>query len=306
MNGVIVVDKPGRMTSATVVARVKRALGAGRVGHTGTLDPMATGVLPLCIGQATKLARHLLAEDKAYRAEVTLGVDTDTLDADGRVVQTRPVADLHRGRVERVLESFRGVIEQTPPMYSAVRQDGVRLHKLARLGQVVERKSRQVRIDRLDLAVLESPRLTLEIECQKGTYVRVLAAEIGAALGCGGHLSALRRTRSGRFTLADAVPLASIEAGSRCPLVPMAEAVAHLRAVQVPPGRLQAVACGQPLSWSELPGTGPTVAGSALRLLSPAGDLVALARATGDGLSYEKVFPSTLDERAKFRHPSRP
>jgi len=216
LHGVVVVDKPAGVTSAQVVTAVRKRLGCSRVGHTGTLDPMATGVLPICLGEATKLASYLLADDKAYEAELELGLETDTLDLDGEVLARAPdaAAAVTEAAIRAALPRFVGVIQQVPPMYSAIRLDGRRLHQLARAGVEVEREPRTVTIHRLDLLAFEPPRIRLAVACSKGTYVRSLVADLGTALGCGAALSALRRTQSGLFTLATAAPLTDLHRAS--------------------------------------------------------------------------------------------
>ncbi len=214
IDGVLVLDKPGGITSNACLQRAKRALGAAKAGHTGSLDPLATGVLPLCFGEATKLSRFLLDADKEYDSTFVLGVDTSTADAQGEVVARRDAVGVTRERIEKVLAGFRGEIEQTPPMYSALKHQGRPLYELARAGVEVERKARRVIIHKFELvdyAPGEQGRLKVRVRCSKGTYVRALAQDIGAALGCGGHVSELRRLRSGPFTLPQSVDLSSIE-----------------------------------------------------------------------------------------------
>ncbi|HET9623739.1 MAG TPA: tRNA pseudouridine(55) synthase TruB [Kofleriaceae bacterium] len=206
MHGVLVIDKPPGTTSAGATEQVRRALHLKRAGHGGTLDPIATGVLPICVGAATKLAQFLLADDKAYEADGRLGVTTDTLDRTGRVTAERPV-DVSRDAVLAALAAMVGEQDQVPPMYSAIKQGGVRLYDRARAGEDVARAPRRIRIDRLELLAFEPPHFRVAIACSKGTYVRSVIADLGDALGPGAHLSELRRTRSGLFTLAHAVPL---------------------------------------------------------------------------------------------------
>jgi len=212
-SGILLLDKPQGLTSNQALGRVKRRLGIRKAGHTGALDPMATGLLPLCFGEATKISAFLLDADKRYLAELKLGVTTDSGDADGAVTATAEVPKLGRDDLESVLTRFRGPIEQVPPMVSALKHKGKRLHELARAGIEVERKPRPVTIRTLDLLNLEADRLTLRVDCTKGTYIRSLAMDIGEVLGCGAHLTALRRERSGPFDLVDAVDLATLEAG---------------------------------------------------------------------------------------------
>lgn len=294
LHGVLVVDKPGGMTSAAVVGTVRRALGARRVGHTGTLDPMATGVLPLCLGEGTKLAGYLLAEDKAYEGELELGVETDTLDREGQVTRRDPdgAAAVTGERLRAAMAAMLGDRLQVPPMYSAIKQQGRRLHELARAGIEVERPPRAIRIDRFELLVGEGalPRARFAVECSKGTYVRSLVEELGQALGCGAHLTALRRTRSGSFTCEGAIQLSEITyeiAAAR--LHAPAGAVAHLPAVPVAASSLDAVANGQRLAWADIAGEEPPPAG-VVRILTPAGELAALVRVEQGRVAYDRVF----------------
>ena len=193
VHGVLLLDKPAGMSSAQALAKVKWLLNAEKAGHTGTLDPFATGLLPLCFGEATKFAQDLLDADKTYEATVRLGVTTTTGDTEGEVISTIQV-DVTREQVEAVLEKFRGPIQQVPPMHSALKRDGKPLYEYAREGVTLERDARDVTIHALELIEFAPPQLTLRVSCSKGTYVRVLGEDIGAALGSGAHLSGLRRT----------------------------------------------------------------------------------------------------------------
>ena len=207
MDGILNVNKPAGLTSFKVVAAVRRHSGEKRVGHAGTLDPDATGVLPVCIGKATRVVEYLSETDKSYRAIVRLGVATDTYDASGTVTGTADASGVTREQVEAALGAFRGRIQQTPPMFSALKSAGRPLYALAREGKTVERKMRAVTIHRLNLTGWDPPELTLEIDCSKGTYIRSLAHDLGEALGCGAHLKTLVRTRAGPFAIEDTVSL---------------------------------------------------------------------------------------------------
>ena len=208
MHGFLNIDKPAGMTSHDVVARVRRLARQKRVGHAGTLDPAATGVLVVALGIATRLIEYVQdATTKRYHAVVRLGVTTTTDDAEGEVLDTAPIPPLDLAALEAALARFRGPIMQTPPMYAALHHEGRRLHELARAGVMVERAARRVTIERLELLDWSPPALTLDILCGKGTYIRALARDLGAALGCGAHLQALRRTAVGAFVIEDAVPL---------------------------------------------------------------------------------------------------
>ena len=213
MDAILNIHKPSGPTSFAVVARVKRLTGERRVGHGGTLDPLASGVLPVFLGRATRLAEYLMEYPKTYHATVELGAATDTYDAEGSVTSRSDISNITLKDVETALEKFRGEIRQRPPVYSALKQGGQPLHRLARRGQNVEVESRPVTVYRLEILAFELPRLTLEVECSKGTYIRSLAHDLGAALGCGGHLAGLVRTAYGPFDITDAVTLEQLESG---------------------------------------------------------------------------------------------
>jgi tRNA pseudouridine55 synthase len=209
------VHKPKGLTSHDVVARLRRASGVRRIGHAGTLDPMAEGVLVIAMGRATRVVEYLAGTDKAYRAQITFGVETDTYDAEGNATVQRPVHHLTRDAVNAALSEFRGVIQQRAPAYSAISVGGRRLYDLARRGQHVEPPVRTVTILALELLDWTSPVATIQVECSKGTYIRSLAHDLGQAVGTGAHLSALTRTRVGHFHTSSSVPLADLEAQMR-------------------------------------------------------------------------------------------
>jgi tRNA pseudouridine55 synthase len=212
INGVLVLDKPAGMTSNAALQQVRRLLNAARAGHTGALDPLATGVLPLCFGEATKFAQRLLEADKTYRTVARLGQRTNTSDADGETVQERALPSaLDTEAVESVLAPFRGVIEQVPSMYSALKYQGRPLYEYAREGRTVPREARPIRIDELTVLRLEGDELELRVRCSKGTYIRTLVDDIGEALGCGAHVAELRREQAGPFELAQALTLDDLE-----------------------------------------------------------------------------------------------
>ncbi|HVM59565.1 MAG TPA: tRNA pseudouridine(55) synthase TruB [Verrucomicrobiae bacterium] len=214
-DGVLLVDKPSGMTSHDVVDRVRRQFGFHKVGHCGTLDPAATGLLILVIERATKLQDRLMSDDKAYEGTMWLGVSTDSQDADGDVIAEKPVPPLTQDDVDEAFAKFRGDIQQVPPMVSAVKHQGTPLYKLARKGKTVEREPRLVHIFDLRVLGLDLPRVQFRVACTKGTYVRTLCSEIGDLIGCGAHLHELRRTRSGNFDLRDAHSLEEILKQSR-------------------------------------------------------------------------------------------
>ena len=206
MNGIVIIDKPAGWTSQDVTARLRRVFGTRRIGHGGTLDPMATGVLPVFVGRATRGVEFFEHAEKTYETELLLGVATDTEDTTGTVLFRREVS-VTPGQLTAVLERFRGEIMQIPPMYSALKVNGQKLCDLARKGRQVERQPRPVTIHELTLLSLEGDTLHLRVRCSKGTYIRTLCADIGEALGCGGCMQALRRTQAGEYTIAEAVPL---------------------------------------------------------------------------------------------------
>lgn len=210
VDGVLLLDKPLGLTSNDALQKARRLFSAAKGGHTGTLDPLATGLLPLCFGEATKFSADLLDADKTYEAVVRLGICTDTGDAEGTVIATATV-DVSKDYIFRVLRQFTGAIRQIPPMHSALKRNGRPLYELARQGIEVERESRMVTIHAIDCLSFGGDSLTLRIACSKGTYIRVLAADIGRALGCGAHLAGLRRTRVGDLDLGAAVTLAHLE-----------------------------------------------------------------------------------------------
>jgi len=215
LDGILVLDKPAGMSSNRALQVVKRLYGAAKAGHTGSLDPLATGVLPLCFGEATKFSQFLLEADKAYESTFVLGTITDTGDAEGKVVESRDAGGISEAAVAAALEAFRGDIEQVPSMYSAIKHQGRPLYKLAREGKEVERAARRVTVKRLELRAFRGgpqPELDIFLECSKGTYVRSIAEDLGQALGCGAHVARLRRTMAGPFSLRDSVTMSTLEA----------------------------------------------------------------------------------------------
>jgi len=207
-------DKPLGVSSNHALQAAKRLYFAAKAGHTGSLDPLATGVLPLCFGEATKFSQYLLDADKAYQSTFVLGTVTDSGDAEGQILETNDASDVGEADVQQALEAFRGEIEQVPSMFSAIKQNGQPLYKLARQGIEVERKSRTVVIKKLELLEFrpgERPEVDIYLECSKGTYVRSIAEDLGQALGCGAHVSALRRTKAGPFSLEDSVTMNTLE-----------------------------------------------------------------------------------------------
>ncbi len=283
MNGIVVVDKPKGITSFDVVARVRRALHEKRVGHTGTLDPMATGVLPVCVGEATKLVQFLQAGEKEYLAEARFGISTDTLDATGQVTNERDASAITEAAVRAAAEKFVGDIDQIPPMHSAIRKDGKRLYELAREGIEIERDARPVRIYGITLESFENQIARLRVHCGKGTYIRSLASDIGETLGVGAHLISLQRTRVGRFTIADAV---SIEKIAEAPVIGLDQAVSDLPTISLSAEQARDVRDGKisVINTLESPAEG------LIRLLRPEGTLLAVATSAQGKLTLERVF----------------
>lgn len=288
VSGFLNVDKPSGLTSHDVVYRVRRHTGVRRVGHAGTLDPFATGVLVLCLGQGTRLAQFLTRGEKVYRAVVELGRTTDTYDRTGQVVEERDASGVDREQVERALNRFRGRVQQVPPAYSAVKQGGVPLYRLARGGQKVAPPSREVEITEVKLVSWEWPRLTLELTCSAGTYVRSLAHDLGQLLGCGAHLAELTRLRSGRFCLDDAVSLDAFLAAGEGEwlrwLHPLEVAVEHLPRIWVDEANWQRLAQGQAIGLQHV--EGELGRGRLAQATMPGKGLVALVRLDQEGTRW--------------------
>ncbi len=234
LTGILNIDKPAGITSHDVINRVRRVAQMRRVGHAGTLDPLATGVLLVCLGRATRLVEYLTGQPKTYEAVIRMGQTTDTYDAEGTITAEHSIA-FTEADLAPALTQFRGEIEQVPPMYSAVKQDGQPLYKLARQGKEVARPSRRVTIYELGILDWQPPLLSLRITCSKGTYIRSLAHDLGEVLGCGGHIAALRRTAVGSFTLDTAVSLDDLTPDNLGNyLLPMDTAVSHLPRLDLP------------------------------------------------------------------------
>lgn len=277
VHGVLLVDKPSGPTSFDVVAAVRRHTHAAKVGHAGTLDPLASGLLLVCLGEGTKAVPWLMDAPKRYEAELRLGVETDTLDAQGVVVREAPLPPLDRETVEAALAGFRGTIAQAPPAHSALKQGGERLYKKARRGEPVEIAARDVVVHALELVALEPPRLVLDVTCGKGFYVRSLARDLGAALGCGAHLTALRRTATAGFDVQAARPPAALLDGTawRDALVPVDEALGHLPALALDAEGERRARNGVAVAWTGREGEA-AADGAAVRLVGVDGALVAV------------------------------
>lgn len=254
VDGVLLFDKPRGLSSNTALQAARRLLNAAKAGHTGTLDPMATGLLPLTFGEATKFSQMLLDADKEYVATVRLGVETDTGDAEGRPLSEAPIAFSDAALFD-AMERLRGEIEQIPPMHSALKRDGKPLYEYARAGLEVERPPRKVVIHTLELLKRGADFIEIRVACSKGTYIRTLAVDLGRLLGCGGHLTALRRTRIGPFSVTDAVTLEQLE---ECPveqrdafLAPVDRMVTHLPQVELSADAARSLMHGQPVQVDE-------------------------------------------------------
>ena len=252
-DGILNVNKPRGKTSFQIVAEIRRLSGERRVGHSGTLDPEATGVLPILLGQGTRIAEFLFEAKKIYRAEIEFGIVTDTYDAGGRIIRRGDTSSLNRERLEAALSSFQGTIEQIPPMYSAVKHNGKPLYRLARAGIEISRKPRKVEIFRLEVLDWQNPLLTIEVECSKGTYIRSLAYDLGQALGCGAYLKDLTRLQSGPFHINQSVSLSQLEEAFQQGywknfLYPLDWVLSHLKAVILDEASEKAILNGRPLS----------------------------------------------------------
>ncbi len=287
--GFLVLDKPAGPSSHACVSRVRRAYGLRRVGHGGTLDPAVTGVLPIALGPATRLLPYL-SGDKTYRGTVQLGLTTSSDDLQGEVLERRPVPGLDPDAINTALERFRGPIAQVPPQVSAVHVDGQRAYQRVRRGETLALAPRPVLIQRLELLSWDpaGARLELEVACSAGTYIRSLARDLGALLGCGGTLASLRRSAALGFTLAQAVPLDALEQLPRPPLLTPLAALAHLPRQRLSPEQLAGWRCGRQLA-AEPPATTAVAEGQAVVVVAPDGNLAGMARATADGLLQPKL-----------------
>jgi len=266
VHGIIVLDKALGGSSNHALQQVKRLFDANKAGHTGALDPLATGVLPLCLGEATKVSQFLLDSDKAYRARIKLGVRTDTADSEGEVIATADAEAVTEAQIKSALTQFEGDIEQVPPMYSALKRDGQPLYKLAREGKTVEREPRAITVYSIELTDFDpqSKELEIEVDCSKGTYIRTIADDLGQIIGCGAHIIALRRLKAGAFTLADSQSLEELEAAKQADgfnaidamLMPMDKAIDTLPAVHLPAYTAQFLKQGQAVQVNKPPADG--------------------------------------------------
>jgi tRNA pseudouridine55 synthase len=292
MNGIVLADKPAGISSAEVVRRIKSRVKPARVGHLGTLDPFATGLLPIMIGEATKLAPFIDGGDKEYAGLIRLGVETDTLDRDGAELRRAEVPAIPAEKLAQVTVQFTGAIEQIPPVYSAIKRAGVPLYRLARRGdEVAPPEKRSVEIKRIDLTCEAPDTIRFVATCSPGTYARSLARDIGVALGTVAHLDELRRTRNGAFSIADAIPLADIlealDSGASLRLIAMRDALAGLPELSVDPIAEKRLRNGDSRALdSQVPPNGPL-----FKVISGGGELIAVARATSRVTAIvERIF----------------
>jgi tRNA pseudouridine55 synthase len=286
LSGILVVDKPKGLTSFDVVRQVRRALKGLKTGHTGTLDPMATGVLPLCLGEATKIAQFIIESDKTYEATIRLGSETDTYDAEGSIIREAPVPHLTRELIEQIFSKFTGPLAQIPPMYSAIKVDGKRLYELARAGQEIVREPRDVVVHRLELRDFNATDICFCVKSSKGFFVRSLAFDLGRALGSAAHLASLRRTQSGPFALKDAITLEKLLADPLAAgLVSVDTALISMPEIRVDSTQEKRVRCGGLVEVS------PTLEG-VFRIVSDAGELLAIAEPKEGKLKFRRVLVS--------------
>ena len=302
LNGIIVIDKPGNISSAGVVRLVKKMLNAEKVGHAGTLDPFAEGVLICCLNQATRLAGFLLHGKKKYVAVLKLGEETDTQDFTGTVVSTSKPADLSSQVIKDVFKKFEGPIKQLPPVYSALKHKGIPLYKLARRGKPIQKPPRCVQIFNITMQELALPLIRFEVKCSAGTYIRTLCADIGKSLGCGGHLTALKRLESSGFTLNQAISMSELEKLRNSPklsnhLIPMADVLPDMPQIRADKQLAEKIYHGKMISarnLADLNGTERTHGtGSEIKIVDLDGDLIAILKygEFGDRLAYRCVFP---------------
>ncbi|MBC2714208.1 MAG: tRNA pseudouridine(55) synthase TruB [Desulfobacteraceae bacterium] len=256
-NGILIVDKPRDITSARVISRIKKISGIQKIGHTGTLDPMATGVIICTINRATRLSRFFLASPKKYAAVLKLGVETDTLDATGSILATRQIGTVSEHAVCEACKQFEGEIYQIPPAYSALKHNGVPLYKYARNGTPVTKPPRKVFISYIKIIDINLPEIRFETECSSGTYIRTLCADIGNMLGCGGHLKALKRIGCGGFDILDAIPLADIESHQTLEtiknrLIPMSDALSEMMPYVADNGLMEKIKYGKSIALTDI------------------------------------------------------
>jgi tRNA pseudouridine55 synthase len=292
ISGILLLDKPTGISSNAALQIAKRIFNANKAGHTGSLDPLATGLLPLCFGEATKISSYLLNADKRYLSGCKLGVSTVSGDSESEILETQPVPTFSKEKIQQVLESFLGEIEQIPPMHSAIKQNGQPLYKLARQGLEVEREPRRVRIDEIKLISYDADELEIEVACSKGTYIRTLVSDIGVKLGTGAHVTALRRLGVGDFDVKDAITLDELEetlANSGMTaidekLIPMENALTHWPAIKLSEDAAFYLRQGQPVLIPKAPTEGLVC------LFESAGGFLGIGHVQDDG----RVAPKRL------------
>lgn len=289
VNGILLLDKPLGRSSNSALQKVRYLFNAKKAGHTGSLDPLATGVLPICFGEASKVTAYLLSSDKCYTCTAQLGVTTTTGDKEGDVLQTREIKPFDNNDIENILKSFRGDIEQIPPMYSALKHNGQPLYKLARQGIEIKRKARKITIYKLDMLESTDDTITLNIKCSKGTYVRTLAQDIGEALGCGAHLSMLRRTEVSPFDCSKLYSIEEIEQLSEEKkleetLLPIDSALPHLPVITLNNEEASLIQNGLKIDRENIPHT------SLIRLYLESGEFIGIGRYSSD----KKLAPKRL------------
>ncbi len=285
MNGIVIIDKPKGITSHDVVGMMRKRFGTRRVGHTGTLDPMATGVLPVCIGNATRAADMLIESDKEYIAEFLLGKTTDTLDIEGQVLSESEVTVTETDVREAVLK-FVGKISQIPPMYSAIKKDGKKLYELAREGKEIEREARDITIYSIEILRVDLPVVEIDVKCSKGTYIRTLCDDIGKALGCGATMTALRRTATAVFTVDSAYTIEDIDAleDKEKVLLPTDKLFEKYKAINLNEKQTRSITNGVQMTWRE------GVEGEMYRLYSPEGKFLCISQIRNMRLVLVKSF----------------
>jgi tRNA pseudouridine55 synthase len=289
MDGVIVIDKPGGLSSSAVVLKVKGLLGARKAGHAGTLDPIATGVLPLCINEGTKLVPFFMHCEKEYLSTLRLGIETDTQDREGTVVRQTESIPGDEAEIVRVFSEFQGAVLQTPPMFSALKHNGVPLYRMARRGEDVPRQPRSITIYRIAVLSFDLPFITFSVQCSSGTYIRTLCADIGARLQCGAHLVELKRVRNGAFHINRALPLDEIKAEARNGslgrhIIPLSQALPELLELVVDQQLGNKVFHGMPCTVSDIAGTAVPefTAGQKVKLINAEGRLLAVVESCID------------------------
>ncbi len=296
INGILLLDKPLGISSNEALQSVKRMYNAQKAGHTGSLDPLATGLLPICFGEATKLSAFLLDADKSYLTECTLGEKTSSGDAEGDVIKTRPVEEYSEAQIREVLDTFVGTIDQLPPMHSALKKDGQPLYKLARQGIEIERETRPITIYKIDLVSFSGNKLVIDVYCSKGTYIRTLADDIGEKLGCGAYVSSLRRNTVGVFDIEDSISLSKVEslrdekafAAMDELIIPMEEALTNWPSIELSEDAAHYLIQGQPVLVPKAPTNG------LVRLFRNQGDFLGVGQIQDDGLVAPKRLLSMI------------